>query len=199
MLRSLSRLCLLLVLPAILYCQIPQDAPPVARKFLTLFDQLRAAEAQKAAGKPEHVAFDMTDAEVVEYFKYSLHATPRPGLDSFLAKFFPNNYVSTYIVIDFDAVEKWRPGTVPTLLKPVLSGKKSVLIDYRIDAKDYRMTFSVEKARFQDIAIPAFVVQKVIEIVASRQPEHYDTSKPIPIPFGLKNLWTTQGAMHGQN
>jgi hypothetical protein len=34
-------------------------------------------------------------------------------------------------MVDFDAVEKCKPSTIPTLLSPVLSGKESIWIDYR--------------------------------------------------------------------
>ena len=61
------------------------------------------------------------------------------------------------------------------------------------------MTFSVEKAYYQNVRLPAFVVDKIIATVAARQPEKYDTSKPIPIPFGLKDLSTTNPVIHGEN
>ena len=35
---------------------------------------------------------------------------------------------------------------------------------------------SVEKARYDDMALPAFFVERMIQIVAARQPEKYDTS-----------------------
>jgi len=173
--------------------------PPVVSKFLSLFEELRAAQIAKEHGTNRHVAFEISDTEINQYFAYSLHATPRPGVDSFTAKIFPSNYISTFTVVDFDAVERWHPGTIPTLLRPVLSGKKSIWIDYRIQANNYKMTFSVEKSYYQDVRLPAFVVDKIIAAVAARQPEKYDTSKPIPIPFGLKDISTTDHVIHGAN
>ncbi len=173
--------------------------PPVAQKFLGLFDQLRIAQAQNLRGGRQQVAFRFSDSEINEYMRYSLHETPRPGLDSVTVKIFPGNYISTYTVVDFDAVERWHPGTIPTLLKPVLNGRKSIWVDYRIEAQNYKLTFSVEKAYYQDIRLPAFFVSKMIQIVAARQPEKYDTSKPMPIPFGLRQIWTSDHVIQGQN
>jgi hypothetical protein len=173
--------------------------PPVAQKFLGLFDQLRIAQAQNLHGGRQEVAFRFSDSEINEYMRYSLHATPRPGLDSVTVKIFAGNYISTYTVVDFDAVERWHPGTIPTLLKPVLNGRKSIWVDYRIEAQNYKLTFSVEKAYYQDIRLPAFFVSKMIQIVAARQPEKYDTSKPMPIPFGLRQIWTSDHVIQGQN
>jgi hypothetical protein len=131
--------------------------------------------------------------------QYSLKTTPRPGVESVNVKFFPKNYVSTFTVVDFDAVERWKPGTIPKLLRPMLSGKKSVWVDYRFQANDGKGTFSVEKAYYGDVRLPGFVVEKTIEILAARQPEHYDTTKPLPLPFGLRHVWTAEHTVAGQN
>lgn len=180
--------------------QPPPQPPLVAQKFLRLFDQLRAADSARHAGKYQPVSFQMSDAEINEYMIYALKTTPRPGLDSVNVKLYPNNYVSTFTVIDFDAVERWKPGTIPTLLRPVLSGKKSVWVDYRFQANNGKTTFSVEKAYYQNVRLPAFLVEKVIQILAAKQPEKYDTSKPLPIPFGLSKVWTTADhTVMGQN
>ncbi len=168
------------------------DPPPAAGRFLGLFDQLRKAEEQRSQGAAgEHVAFQLSDSEINEYLRYSLKATPRPGLDSVTVKAFPHNYVSTYSIVDFDAVERWKPGTIPSVLRPVLKGKKSVWVDYRFQTGNAKVTFTVEKAYYQDVRLPAFFVQKLIQIVAERQPEKYDTTRPLPLPFGLRRLWTT--------
>jgi hypothetical protein len=60
-------------------------------------------------------------------------------------------------------------------------------------------TLSVEKAYYNNIPLPSLVVEKVISIVAAKQPEKYDTSKPLPLPFGLRAIWTADHAVIGQN
>jgi hypothetical protein len=171
--------------------------PPVAVKFLNLFEQLR--DAQDPDGDHEHVAFRLSEAETNEYLRYSLKTTPRPGVDSITVKFFPKDYISTYTRVDFDAVERWHPGTIPLVLRPILKGKKAVWIDVRIHAVDSKVTFTVEKARYEDLPLPAFFVNKMIQIMAARQPEKYDTSKPMPIPFGLRKLSTEEHSFEGNN
>jgi len=173
---------------------------PAVPKVLDLFQRLQTARHQKEQKKPvDHVNFRLTEAEVNEYAEYALHTTPRPGLQSVTVKIFPNSYYSTFTVIDFDAVERWKPGTIPALLKPVLSGRKSIWVDYRVQAQNGLVTFEVEKAYFGSIRLPAFFVQKMIQVVAARQPEHYDTSKPVPLPFGLRRVWTSDKAVMGDN
>jgi len=183
----------------LLFAADTAPVPPVAAKFYAMFQDLRDAEAQKAAGKYRHVAFRITAAEINEYMKWSLRNNPRPGLDSVTVKIFRNNYISTFSVVDFDAVEKWKPGTIPGILRPVLSGKKSIWVDYRFQADNSKVTFDVEKAYYGSLRLPAFFVQKMIEIVAARQPEKYDTSKPMPLPFGLRKVWTEDQVAAGEN
>ncbi len=175
---------------------VPPARPPAVAKMLDLFGRLRAAPTSAGA---ERVQVQLYENEINRYMIYSLGVTPRPGLESVSVKIFPYNYVSTYTVVDFDAVERWKPGTIPTLLKPVLNGKKAIWVDYRFRAENGLATFSVEKAYFQSIRIPAIVVEKMIQIVASRQPEKYDTSRPLPLPFGLRNLSTGTHVINGAN
>jgi hypothetical protein len=188
---------LLVLLPLCLSGTDP-SIPPVAQKFLSLFQELRDAEAQPAAAC-RHVSFTLSDREINDYMVYSLHTTPRPGLESVTVKIFPHNYVSTFTVVDFDAVERWKPGTIPGILRPALHGKQSIWVDYRFSAANSKITFSVEKAYYDKLRLPAFFVEKMIGIVAARQPEHYDTSKPLPLPFGLRNVWTENQVVKGNN
>jgi len=175
----------------------PVVSPAVA-KVQNLFQALQKADADGPKGKGQ-VKFRLSDAEVNEYLAYARKTQPRPGLESSTVKFFPNNYVSTYTVVDFDAVERWKPGTIPLALRPVLSGKKAIWVDVRFKAQGGAMTFSIEKAYFGSIRLPAFVVEKVIQIVAARQPEKYDTTKPVPLPFGLQKAWTALHSAGGEN
>jgi hypothetical protein len=170
--------------------------PPAAAKFLALFDELGAAEA--SAGH-RSVSFQLSEDEVNEYMRYSLATTPRPGLHSMTLKLFAHNYISAVTVADFDAVESWRPGTVPALLKPVLRGKKSIWVDCRFRVADGKLAFSIEKAYYEKIRLPALLVEKMIAIVAARQPEEYDTTKPLPLPFGLRQVWTAERLLAGRN
>jgi hypothetical protein len=200
--KHLAALSLLILGPVLLSraatVASPPTPPAAVTKVLDLFDRLRAAQEGRDDA-PKHVAFNLTEAEINEYMRYALKTTPRPGLDSLTVKLFPKDYISTFSRIDFDAVERWHPGTIPTVLRPFLKGKKSIQIDCRIHAADSKITFTVEKARYEDMPLPAFFVEKMIQLVAARQPEKYDTSRPMPIPFGLSKIFTTEHVIQGSN
>jgi len=187
---------------ALLFCsRLPAadtSIPPVAQKFLAMFQDLREARAQRAS-RPRYVSFALSDGEINEYMRYALRTVPRPGVDSAIIKIFPQNYVSTFTIVDFDAIERWKPGTIPVLLRPILRGKQSIWVDYRFAAANSKISFSVEKAYYDKLRLPAIFVEKVIQIVAARQPEHYDTSKPLLMPFGLRQAWTENHIVKGNN
>src|ERR1700722_20665432 len=149
-----------LLLPALLLVAVhaktvgtPTTPPPAAVKLLDLFDRLRAA--QDPDGEHKHVAFQLSETEINDYMRYSLKTTPRPGVDSITVKFFPKDYISTFTRVDFDAIERWHPGTIPTVFRPMLKGKKSIWVDCRIHAVGSTVTFTVEKARYEDLPLPA--------------------------------------------
>lgn len=142
--------------------------------------------------------FHLTESEVNTYLRDLLKAKPRPGLKLLNVKLFPSDYVSTYSVVNFEDIEKWRPGTVPGILKPLLQGDQAIWVDLRFHAASGVGKFSIEKAYWGDLKLPAILVEKVIQILAARQPEHFDTTKPVPLPFGLKELSTTARSVSGQ-
>ena len=43
------------------------------------------------------------------------------------------------------------------------------------------------------------MVEKMINVVAARQKEGYDTSKPVPLPFGLRAVATGDKSIAVQN
>lgn len=45
----------------------PSGQPAVVTKFLTLFDQLRAADTAKQAGKYRHISFSLSESEINDY------------------------------------------------------------------------------------------------------------------------------------
>lgn len=192
---SVASLALVLLLAAGL-AAADSPVPPAAEKILALFEQLSGAGTQPGSA-PRHLSFALSEDEINTYIRYALRTAPRPGLDSVTLKIFPRNYVSTLSVIDFDAIERWQPGTIPPLLRPVLRGRQTIWVDFRFAIADSVFTFSVEKAYYDKLRLPAWFVENVIQILAARQPEQLDTSRPLPLPFDLRYLRTESRMLKG--
>jgi hypothetical protein len=111
-------------------------------------------------------------------------------------KFFPHNYISTSIVIDFDAVDRWSPGLVPGFFG--LTGKKAIWIDIRFSVGGGALTYSIEKAFYQDKVLPNFLAEKIIQTIGARQPENA-SGLQIVTPFGLRRIQTGERYIEGEN
>ncbi len=167
----------------------PPIVTPASAKVLDLISRLNTQPRQP-------VSFRLTEQEVNGYLRYALLATPRPGIDSLSMKFFPHNYISVWIVIDFDAVDRWSPGLVPGLFG--LTGKKAIWIDIRFSAGDGTLTYAIEKAYYQDKALPHYLAEKIIQTIGARQPENA-SGLQIVTPFGLRHIQTGEHYIEGEN
>jgi hypothetical protein len=178
----------------------PAAAGGAVEKMLDLFDRLHQAEAAQAMHHPmPRVESRFADGEVNEYLAYTLKTTPRPGVKAIHVEFADGNYIATTVVADLDALERWKPGTIPGSLRWMLSGTKSLRVDLRFRQNtDKLVGLSVEKAYYQDTRIPALVAEEMMKIVAARQPEHYDINHLL-LPMGLRRLWTTGHMISGIN
>ena len=184
--------CLALVPPAV-------ARGPVER-MLGFFDSLRKAGTEQAAHREApHVEERFADGEINEYLAYALKTAPRPGVKSIHIECADGNYIATTVVADLDALERWKPGTIPFALRWALSGIKTLRVDLRFrQTADSVVGLSVEKAYYQDLRIPAWLVQEMMSILAARQPEHYDTNH-LTLPMGLRRMWTTGHTINAMN
>jgi hypothetical protein len=182
----------------------PLASPAVAGgpvdRMLGFFDSLRKAGTEQAAHRAvPHVEARFTDGEVNEYLTHALKTAPRPGVKSIRIECADGNYIATTVVADLDAVERWKPGTIPFALRWALSGIKTLRVDLRFrQTKDSLVALSVEKAYYQDLRVPALVVQEMMRTLAARQPEHYDTDR-LMLPMGLRQMWTTGHTISAMN
>ena len=167
---------------------------------LGFFDRLRKAEMEQAAHRPvPHVEARFAEGEVNEYLAYALRTAPRPGVRSIHIELADGNYIATTVVVNLDALERWKPGTIPWALRWALSGTKTLRVELRFRQPADRLAgLSVEKAYYQDLRIPAWLVQEMMRILAARQPEHYDTDR-LMLPMGLRRMWTTGHTISAMN
>jgi hypothetical protein len=162
---------------------------PASVKILGLFSKLTTVPRQP-------VSFRLSDDEVNQYLVYSLLSSPRPGLDSVRVKFFPHDYVSTFTVIDFDAVERWSPGLVPGFLG--LTGKRALWIDVRFVLENRKISYKIEKAFYQDKSLPQWLAEKIIQTIGARQPENFGGNE-MPAPLGLRRIQTGEHYVEAEN
>lgn len=162
---------------------------PASMKILGILSKLTTVPRQP-------VSFRLSDDEVNQYLTYALLSSPRPGLDSVRVKFFPHDYVSTFTVIDFDAIKRWSPGLVPGFFG--LSSKKGIWIDIRFSVENGKMSYKIEKALYQDKKLPEWLAEKIIQTIGAQQPENFG-GEEMPVPLGLRQIKTGEHYVEAEN
>lgn len=147
---------------------------------------------------PQPVSFSLTDAEINEYWAYSLRIKPRPGISRVVVTFAPHNEMSTVVAIDFAAVEAWNAWLIPESLRPNLAGGIPLHLDFQFDARQGHCTFTLKKlGGVSDAGALQSVMAGIIRVIGLHQPELYDTESPLTLPYGLQTIWTDEHSIFG--
>jgi hypothetical protein len=159
---------------------------------LARFDQNGRPAGQK-------ISFEIPERAVNEYLAYALRNRPRPGIAGASVTMGARNEVEAAVEVDFDAVQQWSPDLVPEPLRPLLHGKSAVRISAQFQSGNGEVTVTVKQALMPDgSALPGPVAAGLVRAIGQHQPEKYDTSKPITLPFGLKRLWIEKRTVCGE-
>jgi hypothetical protein len=159
---------------------------------LARFDRDGRVAAQK-------IGFEIPEQAVNEYLAYSLRNRPRPGIGAITVTLLPNNDISAVIAMDFNSIQQWDPEILPEPLRPLLSGKRDIQVNAHFEARNGSFTFVLKDAHGPDgQPLANKTMTALLRSIGSRQPESYDTAKPIPLPFGLKRVWTAKQAVCGE-
>lgn len=141
----------------------------------------------------QEISFELPESDINEYLAYTLHHTPRPGIEAAKVRFHDHNRVSTSVVLNFDCIAGWAP-LISNLLQ--MTGKRVLDVDIVFTVQDSAVTFQFVDDQQNDV-MARRTLQMLLHVLALHQPERYDTSKPIPLPFGLQRLSTSEGRMAG--
>src|SRR5215471_5010051 len=95
----------------------------------------------------QQISFEIPEGEINDYLAYSLRVLRRPGIETVTVNLLPHNEVRATAVIDFDAVGRWNPGTVPLRLQPVLSGKRAIDLEVQFEAHAGILNFTLKAAQ----------------------------------------------------
>jgi hypothetical protein len=163
---------------------------------LRVQNTLAALERFDRAGrnrKLQEVYFELPESDINQYLAYSLRTTPRPGIEAAKVKLQEHNRVSASLVLNFDLIADWAP-LISSLLH--LSGKRVLDVEIVFTVQDSAVTLRFADEE-QNGAMVRQTLQTLLHVLALQQPERYDISKPIPLPYGLQRLWTSPGMVAG--
>jgi hypothetical protein len=144
------------------------------------------------------VSFEFKESEINEYLAYSLRVKPRPGIAGLAVRIHANNEITVLANIDFGAVRKWNEWLIPEVLRPVFSDPRPLRLDMAFQTADGYGAFKLKNVNGPgDIPIPTAVMEWVLQAIAVHQPEWYDTTQGITLPFHLQRIWTANQSLFG--
>jgi hypothetical protein len=178
---------------------LPGDKTPGVIHVLEVLDLLSKYDRGGRNQSAQIISFQFPENEINEYLAYSLRMKPRPGISRAAVKLLPENDISALIEIDFEALRKWNSWIIPTLLQPLLNGRQAIEINAQFEAQDGVLHFVLQDAYGPGgTAILKTVGQDIMQSIGLHQPEWYDTSRPIPLPLGLRRVWTQKQSIAGE-
>ena len=159
---------------------------------LAKFDRNGRDPAQK-------IGFELPETAINDYLAFSLHVKPRPGIEGARVSLLPKNRVALEVDIDFASIVQWNSWTPPDFLRSLLSGRQTVRLNAEFAVNNGRAIINWKDAQGPGgSAILHNVAVGLLQAIGSHQPESYDTTQPIPLPFGLKRIWTEKQLIGGE-
>jgi len=178
---------------------LPGDKTEGVVHVLHALDVLSRYDQNGRKREAETIGFQLPENEINEYLAYSLRMNPRPGISRAAVKLLPNDEIGALVEIDFDALQKWPSWSIPGVFQKLLSGRRPLRVDAHFHANAGKLTFTLNGAYGPDgSVILDEVMLEMIQALAIHQPEWYDTTRPVPLPFGLQKVWTQMQLVGGE-
>lgn len=180
------------VLPP-LYAQDSQ--PAISPVLQTLCDLWEYEHAGRPSG--QRLSFEFPEAYINLYLSTSLKLKARPGLSSLSVEFLPGNRIIATAGVDIRRLMAEDPAMVPSNLRSQLMRANTLKADFTFRIESGLLTFAVKPVASDGLDVPGPVLERIIRRLASIQPERLDTSRPITLPWGMKDLYTRAKLLGG--
>jgi hypothetical protein len=194
--RVLSLIMLLSLSDRVLLPLYAQDAQPGISPVLQTLGDLWEYER---AGRPpnQRLSFEFPEAYINLYLSTSLKLKPRPGLSSLSVELLPGNRIVATAKVDIRRLMAGDGEMIPSNLRSqlMLAGSLKAEFDFRIESG--LLTFAVKPIPSEGLDVPNLVLERIIRSLASIQPEKLDISRPITLPWGIKDLYTRAKLLGG--
>jgi len=168
---------------------------------MQILDLLASLSKSDQDGKvgTQRMGFEIPERAINEYLAYSLRNKPRPGITAMTVALLPRNEISVMAEIDFSTLTQWNAEILPEPLRAALSGKRVVQMNAHFESAHGTFTFSLKDVHGPDgKLLENKIMAGLLQAIGAHQPESYDASRPISLPFGLKRVWTEKQSVLGE-
>jgi hypothetical protein len=173
----------------------PKPQTP-AEKVSSVLQEFVLQADQRTQGKtPPEKRVQLSETELNAYVQEAIKAKARYGLTSASIKLIGPNLLGATATIDFGKVKVEDESLAVRMVRSMLSGEKQIYVEGSIVSGDGKGQFKVDKAYVGSVRLPVYFIDKVINFLGRRQNPPIDTSAPVPLPYGLKGIEVTAGAI----
>ncbi len=164
-----------------------------AARVETIFQSLRtnAPPSQKAT---PNSTFRISENELNAYLALRYVQKPHSGLKSMGVHLLANNQVAVDTVVNVDDL-KTENSALLKMITLLFSGDQSLHVEARLIFRGDTVTYELEQAELNGVTLPNSVVEKMIEILARRQTQKIDVTKPIPLTPAIKHVEIRRGVL----
>ena len=181
-------------LPSAAPAQEPPEAPE-ERVSGVLQEFIVQADLHNRGENPPEKVVRLSETELNAYMQHAVIRKTRFGIQSVYIKLMGGNRLGTTTTIDFDKVAVEDESLAIRMVRSLLSGRKQIYVEGVVTTDKGMGQFSLEKAYFGSVRLPVYFIEKVINFLGHRQNPPVDTSKPVPLPYGLKKLEVYDGSI----
>lgn len=168
-----------------------QDSESMLRKLNAI--ETRGAQPPSKDAKPLRTSF--TEREVNAYFKYDGQAHLPVGVASPEVVIADGGKLEGKAVVDLDAVRKAQSSAMLDLVA-MFTNSVEVRAYGRLETKDGKGTFVLDRATVGGIGVPKSVLQSVVSHYSRTpdQPNGFDLDKPFDLPAAIRTVELQRGS-----
>jgi len=175
------------------------DAAGVQKVQRVIADLLQRHEGKQLTRDPRLLAeksWSLYQPELNAYLNHSIRSKKRFGVKSVQVALRERDYVVATVVVDFNQVKIQDDSLFFKTAKSMFSGEQSMTVEGYVRTNSAgKGSFVLEKAYFGSLRIPAFLVNKVIQMVGQRQAPPIDPAQPTALPYGIQKIEIYNGML----
>lgn len=173
----------------------PKPRTPAEKVSDTLQEFIVQADLRGKGKNPPEKQARFSEDELNAYVQEAIKAKARFGITSVAIKLIGPNYLGATASVDFGKVNVEDQSLGVRMVRSMLSGEKQIYIEGTIIAGGGKGQFKLEKAYLGQVRLPVYFIEKVLNFLGHRQTPPIDTSQPVPLPYGLKNIEVGTGSV----
>lgn len=157
-----------------------------AARVNTVFQSLKE-NSPPSKRPPKNSTIKITEEELNAYLEQEYRKKPHSGMKSASVKLFDSDRVAADSMIDVDEI-KTDNSMGLKLLTWMMSGNQLLHAEARLIFKDNTVAYELERAQLNGVTLPNVLVEKLIEVLARKQSQKIDVTKPIPLSNSIKHV-----------